>query len=107
MAPNTRNMTRNLHMLTTDVEMEDANTPLTLPAPQSYEVVEHTTTSAIQPMTHAEPTLQPMSAPHSDLTTLLADIPSTVHIENLSFSIAQHQSVHEGVDVAALEAYVY
>jgi hypothetical protein len=44
-------------MQSTDVEMEDVNTPLALPAPQNYEVVEHNPTQAIQPANHPEPTL--------------------------------------------------
>ena len=73
---------------------------------QSTELVEHSPTQAIQPATHPEPTHQQIS-PHSDLASLLADIPSTVHIENLQFSVSQQTVLQSGVDVAALQAYVH
>ena len=47
MAPNTRNTTRTPPIASTDVEMEDANNTLTLPAPTTYEVVEHIPTQAV------------------------------------------------------------
>jgi hypothetical protein len=37
---------------------------------------------------------------------MLAAIPSTVHIENLSFSMSQTHMVNNGPDLAAMEAYV-
>ena len=73
---------------------------------QSTQVVEHSPTQAIQPATHPEPTHQQIS-PRSDLASLLADIPSTVHIENLQFSVSQQTVLQSGVDVAALQAYVH
>jgi hypothetical protein len=53
----------------------------------STELVEHSPTQAIQPATHSEPTHQQI-APRSDLAALLADIPSTVHIENVQVSLS-------------------
>jgi hypothetical protein len=82
--------------------MEDVNAPLALPAPHAQEVAIISPTMAIQPTHDSEPTLQTVSTPHHDLTALLADIPSTVHIENLAFSVSQHMVVNEGVDVASL-----
>jgi hypothetical protein len=70
------------------------------------ELAEHSPTQAIQPANHADPTHQQIS-PCSDLAALLADIPSTVHIENVQFSVSQQTVVQNGVDVAALQAYVH
>ncbi len=72
---------------------------------QSTDLVEHTPTQAIQPVTHHEPTHQQIS-PRSNLAALLADIPSTVHIENLQFSLSQNTVLHNGVNVAAVQEYV-
>jgi hypothetical protein len=68
--------------------MEDVNAPLALPAPQTHEVAIIPSSLAIQPINDPEPTLQTISTPHHDLTALLADILSTVHIENLAFSVS-------------------
>ena len=70
------------------------------------ELAEHSPTQAIQPATHADPTHQQIS-PCSDLAALLADIPSTVHIENVQLSVSQQTVLQNGVDVAALQAYVH
>ena len=111
----TRNATRTLLLPPSlDVEMEDVNTPLS-PADtnpcevvtlHSTGVVEHYPTHTVQPATHSEPTLQQVSTPHFDLAALLADIASTVHIENLQFSMSQNTVLHNAVDVAALQAYI-
>jgi hypothetical protein len=86
--------------------MEEAYQPLALPAPHETEWAEQEATQAIQPVYHPEPTLQPTVTPNSDLSDLLAAIPSTVHIENFSFSMSQNHMVNTGPDIATIQAYV-
>jgi hypothetical protein len=99
MVVSTRNTPRYPSEPSIDTEMEEAYQHLALPAPHEPEGAEQAQTLAIQPSTHHEPTLQAVSIPHHNLSDLLADIPSTVHIENLSLSIAQRTEVHEGMNV--------
>jgi hypothetical protein len=94
MAPLTRNTTRNLPLPSTDVEMEDVNTQLTFPDPQAHTVAIQEPSLAIQPVYDQTPTHQSVSTPNYNLTALLADIPSTVHIENLAFSVSQQHVTH-------------
>ena len=88
------------------LENPDDTPPVDVVDYHSTALVEHSPTQAIQPATHPEPTHQQIS-PCSDLAALLADIPSTVHIENLQFSVSQQTVLQSGVDVAALQAYVH
>ncbi len=88
------------------LENPDDTPPVDVVDYHSTALVEHSPTQAIQPATHPEPTHQQIS-PRSDLASLLADIPSTVHIENLQFSVSQQMVLQNGVDVAALQAYVH
>jgi hypothetical protein len=68
--------------------MDEQEAPLTLPAASYLEVIEHVPTQALQPVNHTPPTLLPPSTLHSNLSALLADIPSTIHVENLSLQIS-------------------
>jgi hypothetical protein len=56
---------------------------------------------------HPEPsTLQPTSTSDHDLSALLNAIPSTVHVENLAFTVQQNHVHNSGPDVAAMQAYI-
>jgi hypothetical protein len=67
----------------------------------STDLVEHSPTQALTPVNHPDPTQQAISTP-TDLTALLADIPSTIHIQNLAVSVSQHNIVQRGAAVEEL-----
>lgn len=68
--------------------MDDLEAPIAFPDPQYLEDIEPIPSQALQPTNHTAPTLQPTTTPHTNLAALLADIPSTIQVENLSLSVS-------------------
>ena len=106
MAPNTRLTQRDPVKHLSDCDMDEGNHQLALPAPTAQESGSRELSQAIQPASHPELTNLQAEVHHPDLNALLAGIPSTVHVENLAFSVSQNTIVNQGVDMKAVQAYV-
>ena len=103
MAPSTRNTPRDTPVPHFDTEMEENPSQLTLlPTQPTVREITHPT-RAVKPANHPEPTLQQIVNPQSDLAAYIEAIPSTIHVENVEFSIHHTTTFNHDTHLAEIQ----